>query len=655
MATKDDKALTEMRRRYRLASDHYRTDYDQSRDDVKFVDVPGNQWDSKLKARRGDRPTYEFPKLSGHCRNVVNEMRQSRPQGKVRGAEESDRALAEIMNGIYRNIESVSNAEQAYDVAYDFAVKGGIGYWRICTDYAHDDDFEQDIFIEPIRNPFAVKPDPAAIKLDKRDAGYYFVEELISLTEHERRFPDADLKDFDDDSGCADWRDSDQVRIAEYWEKVPQKRKLWALSDGRVVFADDLAKQAGMDENEARDFLAATGIQIAKEREVDSHKVVMRLTNGHEWLGEAHEFPSKYIPIVPVWGNIQNIDGKDVFYGMVRPNKDQQRLHNVHRTAAIEAVAKSPKAPYIVKLGWIKGLERFWKNANAEDYPYLPVNDSAEGIPQRAGQAEIPAALLQLAALDNEDIKAGTGQYDASLGARSNETSGRAIAQRKQQGANATFNYVDNLAYAIRYSTEILIDMIPRVYDTQRVVRVLGPDGAEEWKTLYQEVVSPQTGMPVVLNDIRKGKYDVTVTVGPAYATQRMEMAEMMTQLLGQIGPAFPPLAPIMAHYVIKSLDGPGAEEFSDVVRQMLVKQGLLPPEDGDEPPAPPQPNPKDMADAEKAANQAKLYGAQAEHQQIENMATVRALTAPAPMPMMPMMQPPQGGFFSPEQGYPTG
>lgn len=650
--TQNRDALNEMRRRYALASDHVKDAYDKSRDDVRFVDVPGNQWDSKLKARRGDRPIYEFPKLAGHCRQIINEMRQSRPQAKIRGVEESDRALAELMQGIIRNIESVSNAEQAYDIGFDFAVKGGFGFWRICTDYAKDDDFELDIFIKPVRNPFAVKFDPAAVEIDRRDANFCFVEELIPVEEFRARYPKADLQDFDEDSACKDWREAGQVRVAEYWEKVPRKRRLLALSDGRVVFLDDIAGQSGLGEDEALEFLAASGIQVVREREVQSHKVQMRLTNGHEWLTEPYEFPSKYIPIVPVWGNIQNIDGEDVFYGMVRPNKDQQRLHNVHRTAAIEAVAKAPKAPFVVKLGWIKGLERFWRNANSEDYPFLPVNDDADAMPQRAAQAEIPAALLQLAAMDNEDIKASTGQYDASLGARSNETSGRAITARKMQGATATFNYIDNLAYAIRYSAEILVDMIPRVYDTQRVVRVLGEDGGAKWKTLYQEVVDPTTGQTVLLNDIRKGKYDVTVTVGPSFATQRLEAVDAFTTLLGQIGNGLPPpISALMAYTVVKNMDLPGADQVDAAFRKLLVQMGVVEPGEGDPPPSPPQPSPAEVAKAEKDAAQAALYGAQAERQQIENKAASQILQAPI-MPAMDFT--PQGGFM-PDPGYATG
>ncbi|MDT3468927.1 portal protein [Stenotrophomonas maltophilia] len=667
---KRDDALAEMLKRRDLASEACVELYDKARDDVRFVTVPGAQWDEKLKARRGDRPTYEFPKLASHVRQVVNEMRQNRPQGKVRGTEEGDAGLAEIMQGLCRNIESVSNADQAYDIGYDFAVKGGFGAWRICTDYLNDEDFEQDIFIEPIRNPFAVKFDPAAIEIDRSDAGFAFVEELVSKDDFERRWPNASISDWEDNHDCVTWREKNQVLIAEYWYKDPIKVEMWALSNGAVVSVEELEKRA-KDQGQPTDaatleaLLAAEGIAVTKRREVDSHVVKMRMTNGNEWLTEPYEFPSKFIPIIPCWGNITNIDGEDYWFGMVRPSKDQQRLHNVHRTAAIEAVAKAPKAPFIVKQSWIKGLERFWRNANAEDYPYLPVADSADMMPQRAAQAEIPAALLQLSALDNEDIKANTGIYDASLGARSNETSGRGILARQQQGATATFNYVDNFGYAIRYTYKILVDMIPRVYDTPRVVRVLGPDGGEKWKQLYQSVVDPRTGDQITLNDLSKGKYDVTITVGPSFATQRMEAVDAFTTLLGQMGPGLPPpIASLMAYSAIKNMDLPGMDDVDSAFRQILVSGGVLKPKDGEEAPEPQQPNPKDLADADKAAAdadksraQTALYSADAQGKQLENMAAMSLMGLPPPNPApMPEEQPPSGGFFMPESqgGYPA-
>lgn len=657
-------ALTEMRSRYQRASEHCSTRYDEARDDIKFVTVPGNQWDSALKARRKNRPTYEFPKLRLHTQQVINEMRQQRPSGKVRGAEESDRGLAEIMQGLCRNIESTSNADHAYDVAYEKAVKGGFGVWRICTDYLNDDDFEQDIRIKAIRNPFAAKCDPASIEIDRRDANFWFVEELIPVSEFERRFPEANVADFESDTDCAEWRDAGQVRIAEYWYKEPTKRELLALSDGRIVFADDLAKQAGLAVDEAKEFLAAAGVRIVRTRVVDSHKVFMRLTNGHEWLTEPYEFPCKFIPIVPVWGNIENIDGTDYWSGMVRFSKDQQRLHNVHRSALVEAVAKAPKAPFILDPSWIEGFENMWKNANAEDYPYLLAHITKAGgnIPKRTEQAEVPAALIQLAGMDNDDMKAATGLYDASLGARSNETSGVAINTRKQQGATATFNYVDNLAYAIRYTYEILVDMIPKVYDTPRVVRILGEDGGEKWKQLYQEVEDDQ-GRKLIINDIRKGKYDVVVTVGPSYATQRMEAAEAFAQLAGQIGGAAPMIGPLLAYAVMQNLDLPGMDETLTALRKALVSQGLLPPKEGEQPPAPPQPDPKAMADVKKTladagyseARAAETWG-KANAQQLQNAAAVAPYVLPPPQPQgFDPNQPPQGGFFSPDGSTPPG
>lgn len=673
MTAKDTDQLAEMRKRYNRAREFWSPLYDKADEDIKFVVVPGNQWDSKLKGRRGDRPCYEFPKLDSHCRQVINEMRQARPQGKVRGTEESDRGLAELMQGLCRNIESTSNAEQAYDIAYEPAVQGGLGFWRLCTDYLNDDDFEQDIRIKPIRNWRSVKLDPAAVEIDRRDGLFAFVEELIPDEEFERRFPKANKADFDADHECKNWRDAGQVRIAEYWYKQPEKRELWVVRSANGESTVN-ASELGLVEAE----LLAAGLEIVKRRTVDGHKVMMRLTNGHEFLTAPYEFPSKFIPIVPVWGNIQNIDGEDYFQGMVRKSKDQQRLHNVHRTATIEAVAKAPKAPFILKLKWIKGLEHFWNRANAEDYPYLPVADTAEDMPKRASQAEFPAALVQLAALDNEDMKATTGQYDSSLGARSNETSGRAINARKGQSATATFNYADNLIYAIKFTYEIMVDMIPKVYDTPRVVRVLGADGGEKWKQLYQEVTDPETGETHTLNDISKGKYDVTVTVGPTFATQRMEAVQAFTELGGQLGGSFPQLAPLMAYQVIKNMDLPGAEEIDTALRKMLVAQGMLPPKEGEQPPPPPPPDPrmeaqvrKLLADASKseasaqktsAEAQAVLPTAQAELQQIvadtmaqqlQNMAAsgqLAMLMRPPPLPTPYPTQPPQGGFLLPEE-----
>ena len=630
MASKkaDGDRLAEMRTRYRRAKDACTEQYDQALEDIKFVTVPGNQWDVALRNRRKNRPMYEFPKLRMMCQQIINEQKQSRPQGKVRGVEEADKGLAELMQGLCRNIESVSNAEQAHDIAFEYAVRGGFGVFRITTDYASQDDFDLDIRIQPVRNPFAVKFDPAATKIDRRDGAFLFFEDLVSEEEHKRRWPDADLSTFFDNEENSDFTERGQIVVCEYWYKKPVKRELWRLSNGVQTFADESPLSP--------DELAQFGIQVVKTREVESHKVCMQLTNGQDWLSEPVEFPSQYIPFIPVWGNIDNIEGVDYFSGAVRFSKDSQRLHNVHKTAIAESVAKAPKAPYVATPEAIKGYESMWKSANAEDFPYLLHNEGSQP-PQRSQQAEVPVALIQLAALDNDDMRSQTGQYAANLGAPSNEASGKAINARKMQGATATFNYLDNLTYAIKFEYEILVDMIPKVYDTPRVVRVLGEDGGQKWKQLYQEVMDPQTGQPVVINDIGKGKYDVTVTVGPSYATQRMEAVESLSQLAGQLGGADPELSALVTYEIINNMDTPGSDTITKALRKKLVASGALEPEEGEEPPQPQPPDPR--IEAELKGLLAKAQESEARAMQImqetqiagpEAMAKLQKLVAEA-------------------------
>lgn len=599
--------LEVMRERYRRGREQCRTLYEKCRDDIRFIAEPGHQWDSTLARQRTNRPMYEFPKLQPHCQMLINEQKQMRLQGKVRGVGPGDQGLAEIMQGLCRNIESVSNAEEAYDCAFTSAVQGGFGAWRVCADYATDRGFEQELRIEPIANALAVTFDPAAVRRDRRDAGWAFVEQLMPLSEFEARFADADVVNFESDFDTRDWFDAGKIRVAEYWYKDPCKRELLALSDGSTVYADTLG-------NDVEATLATSGLRIVQSRIVESHRVMVVLTNGRQWLGEHSEFKSRYIPIVPVFGNIQNIDGCDVWYGMVRPNKDLQRLHNVHKTAVIEAVAKAPKAPFIVRPQTIEGYENFWNQANAEDYPYLPISDSTPpgGEPKRVAQAEVPAALLQLAAGDNEDIKASTGQYNPSLGLSSSEVSGVAINARKLQSATATYNYVDGLTSAIRYTYEILVDAIPNYYDTPRVVRILGEDDAATWTQLYKPVVDPQTGEMHVINDIRRGDYDVVTTVGAQYQTKRMEAVAAFTQIAAQIGGTDPALGLLLAYQVAKNLDVPGSDEVSKALRTALIARGLLERGPDDAPAQPPPPNPMMQAQARKVMAQAMKFEADA-------------------------------------------
>lgn len=539
--------------------------YELAKDDIEFVTVPGAQYDDNLRQRRGRQPCYEFPKLGPHCRQVKNGVRLNLPAIKIRPASDGDRDVAAVLDGIARDICSHSDAQEAHAVALDQAVDGGFGVWEIGTQYVNDDSFDQEIVIRANYNFASVKFDPAAIRRDKADARYAFVETWMPKSEFEHKYPTADSgKNFDGSTPPPNWHDESSVRVCRYWYKMKEDVELWALADGTTVEASK----------------AEEGVVPVNTRKATKTRVFSVMTNGERYLGEPQEFPSKYIPLVPVYGNIVNVDGKDHVFGMVRHNKDLQRLHNVHKSAAISAVSKSSKFPWLIGKSALKGFERMWNSLSSEDRYYVVWNDDGNAQPpQQPSAPQVPVELLQLAAADNDDIKASTGQYDASMGRQSNEVSAVAIHARAAQGDVATYNYIDNLKNAMKLEGEILVDMIPRVYDTERRVRVENEDGSDEWKELYQRTEGDD-GVEKTINDLTQGHYHATVTVGPSFATRRMEASASLTNLIGQVGPADPAIAKLFAYGIAKASDAADMDEVVQSYRRVLVKEGLLPPTD---------------------------------------------------------------------------
>lgn len=561
-------------------------------EDLHFAYDEDGQWEADVKELRKGRPCYTFNKVRGAIRQVVNDMRQSRPGIQVRAVDSSgDPKLAETLSGLVRNIESISNAETAYDTGGEYAVACGVGAWRVTTQYADDDSFEQDIILKRIRNPFTVYFDPAALEYDKRDARYCFVSETMGRDEFNERYPDASVSSFESEGlgeGLERWyAQDDTVRIAEYWYKKPEQAELALLSDGRVVELTEKIEKV-------RDELAQMGIRVVRTRTVTKDCVYMEIVSGNEILEGPYKWPGKFIPIVPVYGEEIDIEGEWKYAGLTRWAKDAQRSYNYHRSTMIELIDLQPKTPYLLTPKMIEGQEKIWQNVYRKNLPFLlykPDPNAPGGRPTREAAAQIPAAYVQESITASDDIKATTGIYDASLGQRSNETSGRAILARQREGDVATFAFMDNLARSIKYTGEILVDLIPKIYDTERVVRVLGKDGGEEYVTLNQTVMDQKTAQPVVINDITKGKYDVTVTTGPSYTTQRIEAAEQMMNLMQ----AQPRLAGLLADIFVKSLDMPYSDEIHKRVRLMMIQNGLVEPDENDELPPPKPPSPQEQ------------------------------------------------------------
>lgn len=560
MAKKDaEKKLIKLRERFSRCVEADQTNRRWALDDLKFLHEPGAQWDQRTRAERGDRPCYEFNKLRVTIKRVVNDMRSNRPMGKVRGQEDGDKQVAEIYEGLIRNIWNCCDGDTVIDQAAEYQVGAGMGAWRVAVEYADDSAFEQDICIEPIQNPLCLWADPAAQDPLKRDAEYWFLTSRMSKSAYAAKWPKAEAVSFSehaefDDEG--EWEDEDSVRIVEYWYKEPVTKTLALLSDGSTVDASVVT----MDE------LAKRQLTVVRSRVVQTHAIKMCIASGNAILEEA-DWAGREFPFVLVYGESIVIDGKHRWFGLTRFAKDAQRSYNYSRTLAIETVALAPQAKFWATPAQANGHTEKWAEAHKKNYPFLLYNadPQAGGPPMQMAGPQIPGALINEMQLASDDIKAVTGIYDASLGNRSNETTGVAIRARQAQGEIAVFNYMDNHAKGIRRTWEILIDLIPKVYDTPRVMRVLGVDGAEKYVNLNQP--DPITG--AVLNDLTKGKYDVTITVGPSFATQRQEAAEVYMNM----AQANPQMFSVAADLVFKAVDLPYSDQIAERMKAMLPPQ----------------------------------------------------------------------------------
>ena len=559
--------------------DHNRKAFE---DDIDFA-LLENQWPDQVRRDREleGRPCLTVNKLAAMGRQIVNDARRNKPGITVHPVDsEADPETAEVLNGIIRNIEQSSNAEVAYDTALESAVFGGFGYFRINTKYTSDDTFDQDIVIERISNPLSVYRDCYSTAADSSDWNYCFVVDSLSKAQFKRQYPGAEQVDWKSEAWrdlSSPWLDGDFVQVAEYWTREKAKKRILLLSDQSVIEADEYEKN--------KPAFDAVGLQVMAEREVDTHKVKQRIMSGAEVL-ETVDWAGKYIPIVPVYGTEVVLKGKRTFRSLVRGAKDAQRMFNYWRTTSTELVAMAPKTPFIGRKGAFETDINKWATANTQSHAFIEY-DGPEA-PQRQPFAGVPAGALQEALNASDDIKTVLGMYDASLGARSNETSGKAIIARQMESDNATFHFIDNLSRGIRHAGRILIDLIPQVYSVPRVLRIIGQDGEPDMRPVNQEIRTeernPLTGEIeeiVKIYDLTAGRYDLTVSAGPSFASMRQEAASQMIELIR----AYPDAAPIIGDLLVKNLDWPGADEIAE---RMQKAMGMA--EEGEEAPQGPDP-----------------------------------------------------------------
>ena len=542
----------------RLASEADTNNRNEAMEDLKFA--AGEQWPVEIQNSRTleARPCLTINKIDPYIRQVTNNIRQQRPRIKAHGMNnQADEKLAQIITGITRHVEVNSDADQAYDTAVDFAVRMGWGYWRVTTEYASDDSFNQEIFIRQIVNPFTVYFDPNSVMPDGSDAEKCLVTEVIPKAVFRSLYPGKD-----DGSGFslrgtgdtnAEWVMKEDIRIAEYFYTVREKADLYLLSDGSTAFADD------------KDFFArleAQGLTVIDKRSAIKKTIKWCKVTAMEVLEEG-VWAGRYIPIVPVYGQQLIVDSKRKKFGLVRMAKDPQRMYNFWQTAFTESVALAPKAKWLIAEGQDEGHEMEWATANVKSSPVLrykqkDIEGQPAPPPQRLQPEPPPAGVISASAAINQDLMAVLGIYDPSQLDQGN-ISGKAINGQQQQADLSNFHFYDNLTRSIRWTGKIILDLVPKIYDAERVMRIIGEDGKPEIVTINQRVTD-EFGVETVLNDVTIGQYDVVMETGPGFNSKRQEaVASMMPLLAGNAE-----LFNLAGDLVFRNMDFPGADIIAD-------------------------------------------------------------------------------------------
>jgi hypothetical protein len=565
--------IEKAKRYFKAASEAWNDQYEKSQSDLRFCS-PDCQWPDDVKASRIGRPTYASDRINAQVKAIVNAQRENRPAVTVHVSNDgADQDTAEVLQGMIRHIENESDADLAYDQAFEDAVRCGIGFWRILTKYAPN-SFDQEISVEAIPNPFSVYIDPSYKRIDGSDIGWAFITSTLTEDEFKLTYPDAEASGYSGfewvglQNKAPGWfsNDGKTCVIAEFFIKEENEKTLVKLSDGRVLAKEDLSP-------EEKDL-------IQFERSIKEPVIKWYKINGLEILEET-VWPGNRIPVIPVFGDALLVDGKRVYTGLVGNIKEEQMMLNVAKTTAIEMIAQAPKTPWVGPKGFVGDRKEEWANANVSNKAYLEydnTDDSGNPIdkPER-NVAEPPIqGILTLVGTIENDIKATNNLYDPSMGQKISNQSGVAVKALQNAGSVTNYHFSDNLSRAIRLEGRMFLELIPKVYSEKRVIRIIGLDDKHKLVTINGEGSPDETGVESTdgtakIYDVTKGGYDVVVTAGPSYQTKRQENLAMLLDLAGKD----PLLMQVAPDLIVSQFDSPVAIQLTKRLEKTLAP-GLL-------------------------------------------------------------------------------
>lgn len=569
-SVKDQKVHDEAVENFRQCIEYYSEEYSRGEQDNKFL--LGDQWPEDQKKRRIDtkRPMHVENKLLPFRNRTVNSVMRNKPSIIVQPVDsQGDIKVADLLKNLIRNIEIVSDAQQAYATMCRNAYSMGYGYLRVNTRYI-DDTFDKELIIQGVEDIRGVFLDPMHQHIDGQDAQYGFAYEDMSLKDFERKFPKADASTVDE-MRVDGWYLEDTIRVAEYYYKHYKPVKLYNTNYG-VVREDDLREL-----NELGDI----NVEVFEERVYQEMTVKYCKLSGSEII-EKQDWPGIYIPIIPMYGDLAFEDGRRKSFSMIHQAKDPQRMFNYLKTQSIEVATMQPKAPYVGYIGQFETMREAWQNSNQFNFPFLEVdaievNNQPAPLPRREMPPQGSGSLFNEAMASAEGIKAALGIYDAALGAPSNERSGTAIRARQSEADDATFHFVDNFATGLKQVATVLVDLIPKVYTGPRMLRIFDDDGKMRTTPVNQPFLMRgdqeqpiPSGMDPALAegiyDLNLGKYDVVVDVGPSSQTKRQETV----QAILEVARHDPRMFDVAGDYLMKSLDIPYSQEISERMKAIM-------------------------------------------------------------------------------------
>lgn len=596
-----DQFIQDMRSQYQHDVDFDRINRYEAIDDLRFS--AGEQWDPVVLLQRKSLPCLVINTIPQFTAQLVGDWRESRKAIKVIPSNDEDTDVADVREDLVRNIEMQSRADRSYDQAFESMIQCGDGAFKVTVEYARDDVFDQDIYIRPIEDVLATVWDRFSVDPTGRDARRVFVDDRIPKDEFTRKWPQAaggaNLLEVDkiDRVTMAGWMDEESYRVTEYWRMVEREKTLALFSNGKMYEIDD---------SNMEDMIERNGTPT-KTRVVWCRYAQMHYCTGWAILAGPYEYRMNRLPIIRMSGRIVNVAGRRVRYGLVRFMKDPSRLKNFWRSIAAEQLGYAPKAQWLATQSAVEGRQEAFRRAHLTRDPLLIVNDEAI-IGQNIQRIEPPqpqAAIFQEVAMNTQDMKDVSGIQDASLGMRSNETSGKAIMNRQHEGDIASQTYYDNADAALLEAGDVINQLIPQIYDGTRVVRLIGHDESIK----FQRINDPMDPHSI---DLGSGMFDVALTTGASYTTRRVEAADAMMNAIQ----VWPELMSIAGDLVVKAQDWPGAEELSDRLKK-TIPPNLLDDKEG------PPPVPAAQVQAAAAQAQQIIQQLTMENQQLKTNKTI--------------------------------